>query len=65
MWAEGDIGGDDSQKIAGVWSCEEKKGGRSSINSTQLTSGRTSSTRKTKKFVDERDSGGYEQAGNQ
>ena len=35
------------------------------IDSTQLATGRTSSTPKPQEVVDERDSGGYEEAGNQ
>ena len=47
MCVKGDIGGDESLKIAVVCSREEKRGGRSSIDSTQLAKRRTSSTRKT------------------
>ena len=65
MWAEGDLGGNESEKIAVIWPHEEKSGRGSLIENTQLASGRTSTTQKTQGVVDERDSGGYEEAGNQ
>ena len=65
MLAEGYIEVNESEKIVVVWSRGENRGGRSPIESTQLASGRTSSTRKIQEVVDERDSEGYEEAGNQ
>ena len=38
MWVEGDIGSNESEKIAVVWPREEKKVGKCPIESTQLTS---------------------------
>ena len=68
MWAEGDIVGNESEKIAVAWSGEknlEKEGGGSPVDSTQLASERMSSTRKIQEVVEERDSGGYEEAWSQ
>ena len=64
MWAKGDIGGSESENIVVVWSREERREGASPIENIQLASGRMSSTRKTQE-VDELDSGGYVEAGNQ
>ena len=65
LWAERDIGGSGSEKLAEVCSRKEKKGGGSPIENTQLACGSTSSTRETHEVVDERDPAGCQEAGNQ
>ena len=65
MQAEGDVGGNESEKIAVNQLRKEKREGESPIQDTQLASGRTSSSGKIQEVVDVRDSGGYEEAGNQ
>ena len=64
MWVEGDIGGNESWKIAMAWSRKENIGRGGPLESTQLACGRTSSTRKAQAVVEKYKSGGYEEARN-